>query len=78
MAVFQEQLFKGQFQKAISISGKEPCCMKLDYKLGIKLAGVWFLLWGLNGLGIFNVGRFFGPLLPLIALAAGVLILMRS
>jgi hypothetical protein len=50
--------------------------VKLD-KIGLKLAGVWFVLWGLNGLGIFNAGSLFGPLMPLLALAAGILILIR-
>ena len=52
--------------------------MKSDNKLGLKLMGVWFVLWGLNGLGIIRISRLFGPLLPLIALAAGILILIRS
>ena len=51
--------------------------MKLDEKLGLKLAGVWLILWGLNGMGIFDIGIIFGPIMPLLALVAGILILLR-
>ena len=51
--------------------------MKLDNKLGMKLAGAWLVLQGLNGLGVLNVGQLLGPVIPLLALAAGILILIR-
>jgi hypothetical protein len=51
--------------------------MKLDNKLGLKLAGAWLILWGLSGLGILHVGGIFSHVLPLLALAAGILIIIR-
>ncbi len=51
--------------------------MKLDEKLGLKLAGGWLILWGFSGLGLFDIGTLFSPLMPLLALVAGILILIR-
>lgn len=51
--------------------------MKLDGKLGMTLAGVWFILIALRDLGVFNIGSIHSAILPVIALIAGVLLLIR-
>lgn len=49
--------------------------MRLNERLGFVLLAIWLILWGLNGLvGLSFQG--FGVILALLAIAAGVLILI--
>lgn len=49
--------------------------MKLPKNLGGLLLAIWLILFGLTGLGL-NLGSL-RPLLDVLAIAAGVLILLR-
>jgi hypothetical protein len=50
--------------------------MRITKKLGMLLLAVWLIAWGILNLGIINfVGS--GTLLALLALAAGVILLIR-
>ncbi|HEX6304259.1 MAG TPA: hypothetical protein VFZ76_08725 [Anaerolineales bacterium] len=49
--------------------------MRLDKRLGFVLLAIWLILWGLNGLiGLSFQG--FSVILALLAISAGVLILI--
>lgn len=49
--------------------------MKLPKNLGVLLLAIWLILFGLTGFGL-NLGTL-RPLLDILAIAAGVLLLLR-
>ncbi len=52
--------------------------MKLNIRVSLVVAGIWFLLVGLRGLGVFDIGMANDMILPFIALVTGVLLVVSS
>ena len=50
--------------------------MKFDYKWGMLVAGVWFILVAARDLGIFSIDALHSAILPLLALAAGIIFIV--
>ncbi len=52
--------------------------MKVDRRTALVVAGIWFLLVGLRGLNIFDIGMANDAILPVIGLIAGVLFVLTA
>ena len=52
--------------------------MKLNIRVSLVVAGIWFLLVGLRGLNVFDIGMANDMILPFIALVTGVLLVVSS
>lgn len=52
--------------------------MKLNIRVSLVVAGIWFLLVGLRGLGVFDIGMANDMILPSLALVTGVLFVVSS
>ncbi len=50
--------------------------MKFDYQLGMIVAGAWFILVAARDLGIFNIDSLHSAILPVLALATGVIFIV--